>query len=953
MDHLIPWRFRGTAPPFNRSPTCGLTRLGDQDLYPPPIYAPQTPYATRCCLDSFHRIVFVGNIHINILLLSRVLRCALRSQTRSIGIMASPDVFLSSPPRGSRRHVNMLPTSSPVLPSVQDILSQKPKRPAIKSGSKAIPIPDDANPTFTSARELWKSAKSAEFNQSSPSSAANKIILLDDIDSPAPTPEHDPKTESPPRKLSRKKTRPDQPKIKEKEPAPVEEEGASTQPWRKYKSTTPEKDNSPRRVSTETNSLNIASKQDVVKGMNRETTPSPDAQLPKPCEATKSNAEEPLFLEPAMVRRKNWTPPAKKAAIILDSDISATGEDLGVVDEDEPAKSFCSIISAYKCDEAAGTEATACPSDESATKKRKLGVQRDESTTIPKINPKPPKSKAPRKKPRTITDLATAAYRQVDQTEPTDGMQDTAAPEKPSAPSEKGGKTKPRKRSSKAAAKKKAQPPKPVLFSPETALKQVAKQDFVFGTSSQLAMEQSPTFLRELQRAMINSNQLEYVDFTTPLNSDGIEAPETRPRLWDAAARNADGDLFDVEVIDLAETCPRPSQTPGDVDPFGYFKGDDAPTLPVDAKLPGLSVGSPKDDDSFVDLEDILAAAGTNQGHTAAKNSQLFTTKSPKMQQTQSALVDAEPQSSQALQDADQLNTTNGKSPVNGDALDIPQRPTFELYTDAQLSKEVSHYGFKPIKRRSAMLALLDQCWQQKGNASQQVRMKSTSAAVTSPVKRARGRPRKNSAEGSQVQDPPPSAQAPETPKRPRGRPRKASQTTPTKQAADKRTSTPTRKKTRKTIVTPKRVKAAKVIEIPDSESELTDTLDSAPNSSPSSTFSSPQKLDLTMSVSEDTELSLTMTPTDTQTHLFTCITQAVTTAPRTTDTTNPSWHEKILLYDPIVLEDLASWLNSGQLSRIGYDEEVNPGELKKWCESKSICCLWKVNLRGKERKRY
>jgi hypothetical protein len=60
-----------------------------------------------------------------------------------------------------------------------------------------------------------------------------------------------------------------------------------------------------------------------------------------------------------------------------------------------------------------------------------------------------------------------------------------------------------------------------------------------------------------------------------------------------------------------------------------------------------------------------------------------------------------------------------------------------------------------------------------------------------------------------------------------------------------------------------------------------------------------------------------------------------------------------MLLYDPIVLEDLASWLNSGQLTRVGCDEEVNPGELKKWCESKSVCCLWKVNLRGKERKRY
>jgi hypothetical protein len=59
-----------------------------------------------------------------------------------------------------------------------------------------------------------------------------------------------------------------------------------------------------------------------------------------------------------------------------------------------------------------------------------------------------------------------------------------------------------------------------------------------------------------------------------------------------------------------------------------------------------------------------------------------------------------------------------------------------------------------------------------------------------------------------------------------------------------------------------------------------------------------------------------------------------------------------MLLYDPVVLEDLAAWLNTGELTRLGYDEEVSPAEVKRWCESRSVICLWKVNLRGKERKR-
>ena len=93
-------------------------------------------------------------------------------------------------------------------------------------------------------------------------------------------------------------------------------------------------------------------------------------------------------------------------------------------------------------------------------------------------------------------------------------------------------------------------------------------------------------------------------------------------------------------------------------------------------------------------------------------------------------------------------------------------------------------------------------------------------------------------------------------------------------------------------------------------------------------------------------------TPDGKQSVLFDGITEAVTSAPRSTDPSKPSWYEKILLYDPIVLEDITAWLNSGQLTRVGHDGEIPPGEVKKWCESKGVICLWKVNLRGKERKR-
>ena len=108
------------------------------------------------------------------------------------------------------------------------------------------------------------------------------------------------------------------------------------------------------------------------------------------------------------------------------------------------------------------------------------------------------------------------------------------------------------------------------------------------------------------------------------------------------------------------------------------------------------------------------------------------------------------------------------------------------------------------------------------------------------------------------------------------------------------------------------------------------------------------------LSITDDTEMWLiAMSPTARQATVFSCITKAIVTAPATRDAAHPSWHEKILMYDPVILEDLAAWLNAGQLDRVGYDREVSSGEVKRWCESKSVCCLWKVNLRGRERKRF
>jgi hypothetical protein len=89
---------------------------------------------------------------------------------------------------------------------------------------------------------------------------------------------------------------------------------------------------------------------------------------------------------------------------------------------------------------------------------------------------------------------------------------------------------------------------------------------------------------------------------------------------------------------------------------------------------------------------------------------------------------------------------------------------------------------------------------------------------------------------------------------------------------------------------------------------------------------------------------------------LFPEITVKVRGAPATGSIKNPSWYEKMLLYDPIVLEDLTTWLNEQGLRIEGKEKELvelSAWMTQAWCEANSVCCLWKEGLRGGVRTRY
>ncbi|KAI8270734.1 Structure-specific endonuclease subunit SLX4 [Colletotrichum sp. SAR11_239] len=733
-----------------------------------------------------------------------------------------------------------------------------------------MPIPDNASHSFSSVSSFLRHEHST-IDLTTPSKPPTDNSGMP----PPPLPEEEepvvvclatvskPKRKRGVKVLEKKPGQPPPKPAKAGKAVKEKEETEADQPWKKYLKDAAEKEEkkakstkakpaakakTTRKKKEETVSRHFAKPKDEDQDQDQE------AEAPKPPKRTKKDADEPLDLEAAMRRRKDWTPPPADTAAgsnpqIVDL-LSSTDKTSSLVASKE---TFDNLFKNYAHPEKEPARPSVEPPDNErqVLGKRKLieTVSINETAKTGPAERAAPKAKAPRKKPRTITELATAAYKVPEATEQQEPS--ALAPESNAVEAEEA-KGKGKKRASKAKKPKKMPPPEPVLLSPTAALRQAANQDYVFGTSSQLAREHSPTFLRDLQSALQASNSRGKEDdpFVTPINSDAVE-PEPRQKLWGVGARDEDGRVLDLEVINLADTPQGKEGTSEGPNPFGYVAADkQAPPLPN--HFPS--------DDSFPDIDDLLGKAIAGELPSIQEEAPTFqpaaaqpAPKEPSPAPEYEAAYPAEKDN--AEDDIDlpppRLPSVTGKGTQQPAArakpVPEPSKPKFDLYTDVQLAREISSFGFKPVKRRTAMLALLDQCWE------------------TSP---AASRARKLASQN--------------------------------------------------------------IIEIPDSASE--GSLSPSPYSSPEPMFSSPPPVDASLSITEDTEMSLAASPKSQESAaLFECITEAVTTAPPTTDPKKPTFHEMMLMYDPIVLEDLATWLNTGQLSRVGYDGEVSAVEVKQW----------------------
>ena len=531
-----------------------------------------------------------------------------------------------------------------------------------------------------------------------------------------------------------------------------------------------------------------------------------------------------------------------------------------------------------------------------------------------------------------------------------------AFPEIPAASSH--GRRCPAKPRKSGSVKVKALRVAPILLPPEDAMKATADQDLLFGTSSQLIIEDSPTFIRDLQEAIkasesfdtlsdINNADMSVAAVQT--GSNVLRRTSTR-NLWSEAARDSQGSLMKPEIIDLVDTpkaCISAEQNISTI-----F------TKPITKT--GSVLKPSAQNTSWMGIDPFAEPILQLDNEPIPQK--------PAISDTNFETADLVPSLPRSVAEAALRSRPKSRSPSkkqrspNLQPDPRTEMPNFRDLTISELSKTISKYGFKPIKGKAAMVAVLEKCWESKNRPALQplppnlnvpsLGPKEDNTTINknktpSPAKR-KSRTLQAKNKTLSIAEHNPSVRAnPST--KPRGRPRKEALPSAISDAIETESIT----KSSSTVLKDGTIsKAARTHVLPPHD-DIED-LNPPPTPSPPrrrSPLFPPQALSLATPATANV-LSVILSSSNPD-YIYDKISQAITTFPPSNNPENLTWHEKILLYDPIVLEDLAAWLNTEGLGRVGVDEEVGPITVRSWCEGRGICCLWRKNLRGGARKRY
>ena len=662
-----------------------------------------------------------------------------------------------------------------------------------------------------------------------------------------------------------------------------------------------------------------------------------------------------LDLEEAVSRRRDWTPPRDTTA--QSPSTISTGKENRPLTRGAMTGNFTHLISnfTYESPTPKVTNNTATPAEatKGITKRRRVELVELPGVQTTSRESSPVKGKAPKKKPRTITDLVTGQYAPRDASLDAQAITsdlfsprtstmkvplndvaatDGDAPQKKpvrkrskSRDSSEGTTAKAKPRARKAAKKP---PPKPKsvaekLLSPTSALHRMNRQEVLFGTSSQLALEESPTTVRQIQRAITESEQ--DIGETSLLRASprwpNLQRIEGKRGLWRESTRDSEGGLLeDTENIYI----PEPDRTQD---------------LPL---LTDVAPDEPKLSSEFVDIEDIEPAA------PIAISSDLPT---PPRSQVQAFTVQSEPRK-QVLDDVfdDIDNFDCGLPPSNQNA---ESQNSFADIDDFQSASSADARQSPP-----------------------DMPMPPASAPVTATV----------TATGS--------------PKKRRGRPPKAKDAIPTVTASappPQRRQSPSQQVSQRLPSTPPKGSGRfiDIEEILDSEDEALEAFSPTPPRVRKLQDSPPLPLAFGRHPSAPATLEVDdvgITPifriltahlewANIKPSICAFITAHIRSIPPTTDPKKPSWHEKILMYDPIILEDFTAYLNSNTKLRtykratqkqikaynnelkmkgnailglerddqvLATEKELEVHMVRDWCQEMSICCIHAKESRGR-----
>jgi len=469
---------------------------------------------------------------------------------------------------------------------------------------------------------------------------------------------------------------------------------------------------------------------------------------------------------------------------------------------------------------------------------------------------------------------------------------------------QKRGKSK--KTSAKTAAK--AQLVQDELLSPTSAVLKIDRQDILFGTSSQLALDESPTTVREIQKAIHESEldaeliQQQILSKTrSKVSWPRLQKIEGKGALWAASSRDEDGELLEKQK---SVYMPEPDRT------------QDIPLLMNSARY--------ELDDSFHDINDFPVPASVPSPILAP-------------QPAQSAASPSTPATTVIGHANDSINEALAGGSSFLDIDDFPQEP--------------------PPSNQDAVSSFLD--------IEDFVPTRPPSIGI-GPGAISTGSPKKRGTRSpvtrfSYAQP----GQAPVYNHKPNAR-------TESSMTVVSSPSTPEKFKPR----------FYNIEEILDSEEEC---LSPSPPRIVRLNESPPLRLISTASLNNDTLRPIYRVPTSylefagLKPQLFPLITSLVRSLPPTTDPTQPSWHEKILLYDAIFVEDFTRFLNqhdginmwrratqkqvkawNKEMKETGkapvtldtddsegsadyvlaVKKEVEGWVVQKWCEEMSICCI-------------